>query len=99
MEDKGHFDLGGPNSKRLINWLFWWYAGWTIFSIVGAYYLVPSVVQLIAEGKGWVETICGRNHILDDPITGYWVFLFAVSHSRADPGLIQSSLYIIYYRC
>lgn len=57
---------------------------------MGVYYLVPSAVQLIAEGKGWAQTVCGQTDTLNDPMTGYWVFFTCVSYYRTDPEFVQA---------
>ena len=79
LKDKEPFDLGGASTKCAVNWIFWWETALAVFSIIGAYYVVPSALQPFLNGKGWVQAVCGRGDALDHPISGYWVFLFAVS--------------------
>ena len=80
LEDKEAFDLGGAKSKGLINWIFWWEAGLALFSIIGAYYTVPGVLNDYLQGNGFTEVVCSSSyHILESPRAGYWISLFCVS--------------------
>ena len=79
MKDAEPFDLGGASTKCAVNWIFWWETGLALFSIIGTYHVMPSALRPFLDGKGWVQAVCGRGDGLDDPISGYWVFLFMVS--------------------
>ena len=102
LKDKDAFDLGGAKTKRLINWIFWWEAGLAVFSILGAYYVVPPVVFTpVMEGKGWIEVMCGpSSQVLDDRRAGFWICLFCVSSGK---GIIGTGriFYLIHrsYNC
>ena len=78
LKDKEPFDLGGASTKCAVNWIFWWETALAVFSIIGAYYVVPNASQPFLE-KGWVQAICGPGDALDDPTSGFWGFIFAVS--------------------
>jgi len=81
MKDKEAFDLGGAKTKGLINWIFWWETGLAIFSILGAYYVLPSVILTpIMEGRDWNATVCGESSPnLDEARPGFWIFIFCAS--------------------
>merc|ERR1719174_3316161 len=79
LKDAEPFDLGGASTKCAVNWIFWWETALAVFSIIGAYYVLPSALQPFLDGKSWVQAICGRADALDDPSSGYWAFIFAVS--------------------
>ena len=86
LEDKESFDLGGAKTKCLINWIFWWEAGLALFSIVGAYYTVPPVLNDYLQGKSFVEVVCSTSkHILNTPRAGFWTSLFCVSCASVNP--------------
>ena len=79
MKKAEPFDLGGAATKCRVNWIFWWETGLAIFSIVGAYYVVPSALKPFSDGQGWVQSVCGRGEALDHPSSGYWIFVFTVT--------------------
>lgn len=77
------FDLGGAKSKSFINWIFWWEAGLSLFSIIGATIIVPIVLEpVLLHGQTLAQAICRPNadegHMGDDP-RAFWLFLFNVS--------------------
>ena len=88
MKDREAFDLGGAKTKGLINWIFWWETGLAIFSILGAYYVLPSVILTpIMEGRDWNATVCGESSPnLDEARPGFWIFIFCVSSVRCIVG-------------
>ena len=79
MKDAEPFDLGGASTKSAVNWIFWWETALAVYSIIGAYYVLPSALQPFLDGKSWDQAICGRGDALDAPSSGYWAFIFAVS--------------------
>ena len=84
MKNREAFDLGGASSKLPINLIFWWETGLAIFSIVGAYYVVPGSVQSFFN-EGWVQGVCRPGALLNDRTGGYWVFVFTVSWDVGNP--------------
>merc|ERR1712127_662810 len=79
MKEAQPFDLGGASTKCRANWIFWWETGLAIFSITGMYYVLPGALQPFLDGKGWVQAVCGRGDPLDQPSSGFWVFIFCLT--------------------
>jgi len=73
MKNRPPMDLKGP--------LALWNLLLATFSIVGAYYTVPVLVDLIKTG-GYTKTICAVTETTwCDSRAGFWVFLFILSKS------------------
>lgn len=70
-------DLGGGGSRAPINYIFWWEAGLALFSIAGAYHVLPLMFEPMLAGKSFAETVCVPT-MHDDP-RAYWCFLFMLS--------------------
>ena len=77
MKHREPFDLGGGGSKAPVNYIFWWEVGLAVFSLVGAYHIVPVTLEPLLSGKSYSEAICMPG-VHDDP-RSFWTFLFMVS--------------------
>jgi elongation of very long chain fatty acids protein 6 len=78
MHSRDPIDLGGPKSKALLNWIFWWELGLAVFSIVGACHAVPlALATLLKHGNDFEAAICGKG-AHDEP-SSLWIFFFMVS--------------------
>jgi elongation of very long chain fatty acids protein 6 len=78
FKDRKAIDLGGGGSKASINYIFWWEVGLALFSIVGAYHVVPLMLEpMMVGGQSFTETVCGPG-VHDDP-RSFWSFLFMLS--------------------
>lgn len=71
MSSREPYDLGGGKSKA-INYIFWWEVGLALFSLVGAYHVVPLALEPIYKGESFVEAIC-MGGVHNDP-RSLWVF-------------------------
>jgi len=79
MKNNEAIDLGGSKTKRSINFLFWWEISLAIFSMIGAYNVVPHVIHTFSRSNSLTDAIC---RISDDHYHGYhafWIFLFNIS--------------------
>lgn len=73
------YDLGGAKSSCMINWIFWWDTGLALFSILGAFQVVPLALEPIIYGKKTlVGAICMETVLLHDP-RSIWVFFLGLS--------------------
>jgi elongation of very long chain fatty acids protein 6 len=71
------FDLGGPKTKCTLNWICWWESSLAIFSIVGAFYVVPLAINPLLQGTSLLDVLCGAP-MHNDP-ANLWTFFFMVS--------------------
>lgn len=78
MGKREAFDLGGKGSNSPINYIFWWDAWQGLFSIVGAMYMIPLVLEPVLAGSSWTEAICrpaaNDNTMTNDPRMFYFIF-------------------------
>lgn len=78
MRNRSPVPLGGGGSDGgSINWVLYWELGLAIFSILGAYHVLPMALEPLIQGQGLVATICGPG-VHDDP-RNVWTFFFMVS--------------------
>lgn len=77
LKDKDAFDLGGAKSQAIINWIFWWELGLAIFSMIGAYHVVPLALHSLNTSTSYTDAICVQSFI-DHPAS-FWIFVFNVS--------------------
>lgn len=68
---------GGSASSGSVNWILWWELPLALFSILGAYHVVPMALEPVLRGGGWAAAICGPG-VHDDP-RSVWTFFFVVS--------------------
>lgn len=77
LRDRPALDLGGADTKCRLNWICLWELGLGVFSVVGAYNVVPLAVKSLSSTASLTEAICGPFE-RDDPAS-YWIFLFNLS--------------------
>ena len=74
-------DNGKPtkqHSKASLNYIFWWELSLAIFSILGAFNVVPLALASYRGSDSFVEALCTQG--LEDTDTRYfWIFLFNAS--------------------
>lgn len=92
LKDSAPYDLGGapttvrdihgtalhkkPSTAR-INYIFFWELGLALFSVAGAYNVVPLALESLASTNTLTEAIC-LPQIQNDP-RAWWIFVFQVS--------------------
>lgn len=81
MRDRKALDLGGGRTKCRVNWIFWWEASLAIFSIAGAWHVMPSVLVALSGHSSPTEAICSMKYgaQLGKGAGAYWGFLFNLS--------------------
>lgn len=77
LKSRPAFDLGGGGGQAAINYIFWWEFGLALFSIIGAYHVVPMMLEPIWDGKSFSQVVC-QPGAHNDP-RSYWTFLFMLS--------------------
>jgi elongation of very long chain fatty acids protein 6 len=65
-------------SKALFNYIFWWELGLAIFSILGAYNVVPLAYKSYVENDSFVEAVC-KQGLESSDARYWWIFVFNVS--------------------
>ena len=78
LKDSTPFDLGGSKSQARCNFIFWWEAALAIFSILGAYHVVPLVHRSWQESDGLTDAICTWKSY-DGDAGNWWMYLFNLS--------------------
>ena len=72
-------DLGGASkSQAPINYIFWWEFSLAVFSIIGAYHVLPLALEPILAGKTFAATICQSGLDVANDTRAFWMFLFMV---------------------
>ena len=78
LKDQLPLDLGGAKSTARCNFIFWWEAALAIFSILGAYHVVPLISRSLAEAEDVTGAICTYKSYQGDA-GNWWMYLFNLS--------------------
>ena len=65
-------------SQATFNYIFWWETGLALFSILGAYHVVPLAFDVWQSEPFFVDAVCRRGLESTD-VRYWWIFLFNVS--------------------
>jgi elongation of very long chain fatty acids protein 6 len=76
VKDKDGKTVRAP-SKAMFNYIFWWELGLALFSIAGAYNVVPMALESLSSTSTFEEAVCKPK--MENDRRAWWIFAFNVS--------------------